>query len=630
MTEEADKLAPAYSNVVSMLRGAEPVHPVKDTPTEQSAEPRAPEKKSEPASENDGYWTGGYGEPAAATDEGRGGGGGNGGDKPKLPEHCPITPLGTNGDMTFFLDYRGAFRPMAYEKLLRAGPNSLLGQHAGIFGWAWRNFPTYNKEGDQTGWSEKNCGRALLIAASMLDVWKGLERVRGAGCWKAEDGSLVIHLGNKIVVDGKTRMPGLVGHHVYPADDAQPAPWHEPVEGGPDGPGDRLLTTFKTWNWERGALDARLLLGWVCAAMLGGALDWRPSACITGDAGTGKSTLENAIKATLGGMVHAADATQASLWTALGYSSLPIMLDEFEAGSDDRKSAGLINLMRLSSSGGIILRGSADHKLAQFQARSPFLFSGINPPPMAPQDLSRIAMLELKPLDANASDGPDLSGPRMREIGAKLRRRMYDNWHRWPTVLAAYRTALKARGHDPRGCDQFGALMAAAEIALWDEAIFSTDSVEALCEELTASRLAETANSERQHELCLAHILSSVPEVWSGGKQRTVAQHVRIFHAGSDGDAKVALAYFGLRVMQYEGGMYLAVANASHLGTQRLFNGTSWRGGGHQRMLRRLEGTVVPKGSAISIGGVQTRATLIPIDMCFDKDASADEESAWI
>tara|TARA_R110002074_G_scaffold21173_5_gene66083 strand:+ start:2074 stop:3933 length:1860 start_codon:yes stop_codon:yes gene_type:complete len=604
-----------YGKVIQMMRNAEKVEPAAkpdDASTDQSAAPRAPEENQQTSAEIEDQG-------------GKGTGGGNG---TLLPEGCPITPLGTNGDMCFFLDFRGAFRPMTYEKLLRAGPNSLLGPESGFLGWAWRNFVTRNKEGEQTGWSEKNCGRALLIAASSLDVWKGLDRVRGAGCWKAEDGSLVVHLGNKIIVNGTTRPPGMVGHHVYPADDAQPAPWHKAVEDGGEGPADKLLQKFSTWNWERPELDPRLLLGWVCAAMYGGALDWRPSACLTGDQGTGKSTLENAIKNVLGSMVHAADATQASLWTALGYSSLPVALDEFEAGTDDRKSQGLINLMRLSSSGGIILRGSADHKLAQFQARSPFLFSGINPPAMQAQDLSRIAMLELNPLeDLEGVVEPSLGAPELRELGAKIRRRMIDNWHRWPKVLGAYRAALKEEGHNARGCDQFGALMAAADIALWDDDRWSLEDVARLCKQLSSTTLAETANAERQHELCLAYILSAIPDQWSGGEQRTVAQHIRASIA-FDGDAKSrsALAHLGMAVRLHEGERYLAVANASHQGAQRLFAGTQWRGGGHQRLLRRLPDVVVPKGSATSIGAVQTRVTLVPIDLCINNEAAKDEE----
>lgn len=608
MNDKTEGSEPSYENVVKMVRSAEKVEP---SDIADPAAPRAPaESRKAPKRPRDE-------DPDDAGD----GGDEGGGNPPPLPEGCPITPLGSNGDMYFFLDHRKAFRVFPYDKLLRAATNTLLGPHVVPFAWAWNNFPTRNKEGEQTGWSEKNCGRALMVAASLLDVWDGLDRVRGAGCWKGEEGELVVHLGNRLMVNGKSREPGLIGRHVYPADKTQPSPWHEPVEAGAEGPGDKALEILSSWNWERPDLDARLLLGWCGAAMLGGALDWRPSACVTGDMGTGKSTLEDAIRNMVGGMVHASDATAASLWTALGYSSLPISLDEFENDADDRKSQQIINLMRLSASGGIILRGSADHKLAQFQARSAFLFSGINPPPLKPQDLSRIAMLELRPLPPDV-ERPDLSGARMRELGAKLRRRMYDAWPRWPRVLGAYRAALLERGHSQRGADQFGTLMAAAEILLHEAEDFNAERVKALCDALSADKLAETANADRQHEECLAFIVSAVDGQWSGGKQRTVARHIKsVLHDIDASDAKEALGLLGLRVMTYEGNRYLAVANAKHQGTHRLFGNSRWKNGGHERLMRRLPGAIVPKGSALSIGGVQSRCTLVPIGLCIDADA---------
>jgi len=567
-------------------------------------------------------------ESSAGGDGERGGGKGRPGD---LPPFCPVTPLGSNGDMYFFLDYRKDFRVFSYEKLLRAAPNSLLGPHIAMHGWAWKHFPSHNKEGEQTGWNEKNCGRALLIAAAKLDIWNALDRVRGAGCWKGEAGELIVHLGDQLLVDGRACEPGVIGRHVYPAAAPQPRPWHEPVEGGRSGPADELLGILSSWNWERGDIDPLLLLGWMGAAMLGGALTWRPSACITGDMGAGKSTMEECVRDVVGGMVHASDATAASLWTALGYSSLPIQLDEFENDADDRKSTQIINLMRLSASGGIILRGSADHKLAQFQARSAFLFSGINPPPMKPQDLSRLAMLELRPFREDAEETkPDLAPERLREIGARMRRRMYDNWPRWPRVLNAYRVALLLRGHSQRGADQFGTLLAAAEILLRDADDFKQAIVDSQCDALCADRLAETANNDRQHEECLGFVLSAIADQWQGGKQRTVAQHIRTILRSTDAsDSRQALGLLGLRVMLHEDVRYLAVANGKHQGIQRLFSGSRWKNGGHERLMRRLPGYVVPKGPAISIGGVQSRCTLIPIDLCINVDAMREEEDAW-
>lgn len=629
---------PGENVVRGMFRNAEKLDPVSPAPDaagqgSSSSAVRDDPQKTPPAPPEDGH------EPP--TDDGGGPSGGEGGPPAvDLGEDCPVTPLGANGDSYFFLDHRGAFRVFSYEKLLAKAPNTLLGPDSAMGGWAWRKFPTYNRDGDQTGWSEKNCGRAFMIACSLLDVWKGLDRVRGAGAWRGEEGELILNLGNELMIvpkDGArsrivTRKPGVIGRHVYPADDPQPRPWHEPVEGGARGPGDLLLETFSSWSWARPDVDPLLMLGWVAAAMLGGALDWRASALVTGDKGAGKSTLENAVEHILGSLIHTADATGAALWTALGYSSLPIAIDEFEASANDTRAKNIINLMRVSASGGVILRGSADHKLATFQARSPFLFSGISLPEFEAQDMSRLAVLELKPLPEDAPP-PDTAPARMRELGAKLRRRMIDNWYRWDSVFAQCRELLKERGHDARGADQFGTLMAAAELAMHDAAEKEPRRLAARADQLAAATLAETADAETPQEQCLKYILSSIPDAWSGGLQRSVARHIRtILSAGSDADSQKALASFGLRL--YRGKdeiLYLAVANRSHRGAQQLFHGSKWGATDWGRLLRRLPGAravAKDEGGNVSIGGACHRATLVPVAICID-DEAAREEAEW-
>ncbi|WP_163571449.1 hypothetical protein, partial [Klebsiella pneumoniae] len=66
-----------------------------------------------------------------------------------------------------------------------------------------------------------------------------------------------------------------------------------------------LIAAFQSWKWERPLLDPILLLGWIGAAFLGAALDWRPALFITGDYGQGKSTLQAIIKEVIGDALHA-------------------------------------------------------------------------------------------------------------------------------------------------------------------------------------------------------------------------------------------------------------------------------------------------------------------------------------
>lgn len=198
--------------------------------------------------------------------------------------------------------------------------------------------------------------------------------------------------------------PGLIGRHVYPAAPAVPRPWPQAVAGGAGGPAADLLERLNTWNWRDAMLSPHLMLGWIAAAMIGGAIDWRPVGWVTGGAGTGKSTLIQRL--------------------------IKHMFDD-----------GLVSSADTTAGGGKIHRGGADHRGVVFEARSCFLFSSINVPPLLGADRSRMAILALDP-------------------------------------LAAYARALSAEGYDARGCDVFGTLLACANLALHDAAADYDSAVE--------------------------------------------------------------------------------------------------------------------------------------------------------
>src|SRR5690606_4474591 len=138
---------------------------------------------------------------------------------------------------------------------------------------------------------------------------------------------------------------------------------------------------------------------WIVMAMLAGAMPWRPTVFITGDKSTGKSTFQEVLQDVLDEMlVHAADTTAAGIYHHVGMDAVPVAIDELESEADTRKQKNIINLARVASSGALMLRGSSGGVGLSFQARSAFIFSSINRPPLEPQDLSRLCLLMLHKL----------------------------------------------------------------------------------------------------------------------------------------------------------------------------------------------------------------------------------------
>lgn len=533
-----------------------------------------------------------------------------------LPEGIPVEPLGVSGDTYYYLDALRQVRALDPRKHDKKFVASLFGTQTHLLEAFW---PRYNKEGDPAGWNADDGAMALMQAAARKGIWDPLSKERGSGAWRGEDGQLILHCGDRIW-DGKGwRKPGFLGAYVYPGAPAVPRPAKEAEPGGDAGVGAELLAILRSWNWARGELDARLLLGWIGAAVIGGALKWRSTAWITGDRGTGKSTLQDQVLEGLfgGAMVHPAEPTAAGVWQKVGKSSLPVAIDEAEP-DDHGKIAKIIELARIASSGGTVLRGGANHQSSEFTVRSAFLFSSILVPPLKPQDLSRLAILKLLPLPGDAVL-PDLSPQRMRELGQRLRRRMLDRWEAFQEVLETWRLQLATHaGHAGRGADQFGGLMAAADVLLSDHPP-DTEALETWSKLLKADSLSETADNDPGWRRCYDWLMAQRADAYRQGDKLTVGELISIvMWPRTDGvtrdDAERQLNRVGIKVRVDTKSdperWYLVIANR-HEGLFKLYADSVWRAGGHAQALADWPSSSITTG--LHFAGVQSRARILPV-----------------
>lgn len=573
---------------------------------------------------------------------------------PSLPKGCPVTPLGIEGDYFYYLDASKQLRTLVPREHSRPGLQSLFAGQTDYLKEAW---PKTSKDGQVVSWRPERASEVLMDAAAGGGIWNPVERVRGPGCWRGDAGELIVHCGDAVFVHGSGSTvrfkPDKHERYVYPAGKTLP----HPARGrpGPDGARE-LLELLKTWAW-RGDIDAVLLLGWIAAGMLGGALRWRPAVWVTGGAGTGKSTLrDHVLMPVCGetGLVSTADATPAGIWQSVQWSTLPVAIDEIEAEADDRQVQAVIALARAAASGGLILRGGADHKRHQFQARSAFFFSSILVPPLTPQDRSRIAILDLGSLTGRAR--PSFERAQLERIGREMRRRLVMAWPRFDATLERYRETLMVeedgRRLDARGADVYGTMLACAEVLLFDEREELDGDAWNWCDDVR--RLVFAGERLQDEDHFLAFLLSSVVDGTKAGMRHTIAEWIHRA-AGRDPDytahkaANRILGTYGLTVLdEYapspggepmrlgddarEGGRptkWLAIAN-QHRGLAQLLAGTHWgsRAGSQavwQQVARRLAESLggIKMSRAQWIGGTTTRATLLPLDQAVPFDAHA-------
>lgn len=107
---------------------------------------------------------------------------------------------------------------------------------------------------------DSGAAEQALLAASARRVWSPAGHVRGRGFWRDEEGGLIVHAGNRILVRGQWHEAGLHGDHVYPAAIDLPLPQPPADPGNRFAAGQEVLALFERWNWHR-SIDSRLALG---------------------------------------------------------------------------------------------------------------------------------------------------------------------------------------------------------------------------------------------------------------------------------------------------------------------------------------------------------------------------------
>lgn len=568
-----------------------------------------------------------------------------------LPDGCPVLPLGKEGGIFHFLDAIKTHRVLKFSDFSINGISSLFAPETHFVQWAW---PRRGRVGIN-GTEIHEAARALMDACAFRGHFTERAKIRGRGCWLDEDselaGRLIYHAGTGLhVLESGTiqRLPlGFDRDHVYPGLERIFEPWPQRVEAE-NNPAAALYRQFLRWNWhrqdtgpngQRRSIDALLLIGWIGAALVAGALHFRPIMFLTGDSNTGKSSLKALIKEIFRRAIHVVDDTsQAGIYQYVKNDSLPVWIDEHESKAEDGGRAGrIIELARIAATGGTMSRGGSDHTSTQFTARSAFGFSAINPPPLPPQDLNRMCILRLMPIENEGGDGSLFHVPINRDtVGPLLLRRMFDQWHRFHETQVAYRAALKRGGHDGRGEDVFGTLLACADLLLADDADAlgwqMEDDLSPWSTLLQADTLAEYDDRSAEWRKVVYHLFTSAVPAWRGGMQNSIGQVVEQTvdpkPTHDFAQANVWLNQTGLRLFKpgelHKTSWVLAVPS-KHSRLWEVFQGTSWAGsrgiGAWTEALRRAPRDTVMFNTAedknknnIRINGVMARCALLVLD----------------
>ncbi len=599
-----------------------------------------------------------------------------------LPPDCPIIALGKFGKTYFFIDDNGQLVDVS-SQFTKGDIYSLFGRDPGK---ADALFPQYGKPvkdpatGDPMidewgaavfeikGLDQTKAQKALIRACSWAGIFDPNTQELGRGAHVGRDGQLILHCGDKLLIgetvglQGHRRAPhyvepGLVDKAVFPSGAELPPPSERPSE---IREATETLQLFAQWHWREPSIMPLLLLGQCAAMLIPGALPWRPHMWLNAASGSGKTTLMNIIDWLMDGWrLRAESATEAGIRQMLRRDALAVLIDEFEAEAGDDNKMKVLGLARISSSGGTALKGSSEHKGQSFTAKSCFFFTSILHAPLIAQDRNRITVLDALTLPQGSKE-PAIVPDVIRQRGAAMRRRMMDQWPRYLRTYDRYKLEIQREGFSARHGDQYGSLLACADMLLYDDAPHSGDLADMNEDDGRVKRyvamllpiiLQAEVDGESDHVRCLRTLTTHKLPAASGLEQESVGRWIAKALTERDGaliDEKALnkLRTYGLRLVNAKPPsakakdarwgierdftpfkfVYLAVSSAKeHKGLAEVFAATDWKGGVWSQSLNRVKGKAEADGAAISrvmvrYDGNPESSTLIPLNLVVEWD----------
>ncbi len=469
---------------------------------------------------------------------------------------------------------------------------------------------------------------ALLRQSERVGIFDP-SRVRGRGAWH-DDGRVVLHLGDRLIVDGTARdLQDFQTDYIYEA-----APVLRFGRGQALRAADavKLHDLCKSLNWERPE-SGTLLAGWLVIAPICGALNWRPHLYLTGESGSGKSWVFQCIVSPVLGdaaLALAGKTTEPSIRRGLGSDARPVLLDEFESRdnriSNDTQS--VLDLCRYMSSetSATIGKGNASGGVDYFRPRACVMVYSTGVALKEQADKNRFAICTLLPdksddkaekfdtlqkMQATTLTADYIAGLQARTLSLIPVIR--------PNTAVFARCASKMLGTQRMG-DQIGALLAGA---------YSLHSSGLVTDEAAMAFLAAQSWDEEKAVLddkdgasCIAHITEyQLPaETAHGPKHRAVGELVRIATGQSFQDELVSrdtacdtLRRHGVLVKQHEGAWWMLIGNR-HSGVSRMLRDTAW-GTNWSRRIKTADGAIVwPVPVKFTPGPSSERCTAVRIE----------------
>jgi putative DNA primase/helicase len=397
-------------------------------------------------------------------------------------------------------------------------------------------------------------GARIMKMCHDVDVYDS-RRLRGRGVWidKAEDGveRAIMNTGGKLIVSrpgAETRNISFVrikSRWIYSKSQSLILDVHDYSQQATDDDGRKIRELCNKVQWDA-PIYGDLLAGWIATAVVCGGLDWRTHAWVTGNQGSGKSTIVNLVAGScLGGLglYPLGATTEAGIRQMIDNDAMPVIFDEAEDGDDKYKMQmaarrkAVLDLMRQASTEGRgrIMKGSANHQARAFTMRSAFLMSSIGVGLKEAADLTRTAVLTIRPMESftaeerrkkeeNFKEFLNLAAGIPDDMPQRLLARQLHNLFTLRHNIGVFKETIATVLANRRIGDQLGTLMA-GNFSLYSTKRLDTKQCEKYLNTVNLDEFLQV-KSEREDRVLLDHIVQSAIRVETvhGVQDRTIGE----------------------------------------------------------------------------------------------------------
>ena len=476
-------------------------------------------------------------------------------------------------------------------------------------------------------------------------------KLRGRGVWmdKDENGKnrAVIHTGQKLYVSKEeeplkqTSFVRIKSPWIYESrrEIITQAEYNTPAT---DDEGRMIREMCRQPRWSKD-IYGDLLAGWIATAPICGGLDWRTHCWLTGNAGSGKSTVANMVVGKCLGRIAiwpVGSTTEAGIRSALKSDALAVVFDESEDDkyAEQRRDA-VLGLMRQASTEGrgTIIKGSSTHSAHEFSVRSQFMLVSIGTGLKKAADLTRTAVLTLRPINSYEprerivmeerwNRFQDLNAMLPDDMPQKLLVRQAQNLFMLRDNIKTFKETISNIMGSPRIGDQLGTLLAGAH-SLWSSQRLNAQQCEKYLGTLNLEDFLTTGD-EREDVSLLHHLCGAMirVETTHGTQDRTIGELIAQALRGEDGldvpysVCKATLSRYGMKVEIVNGkrtGIWIANKCPA---LERVMQTADYSEGWLSILQRHPY--AVKSASTLRFGGVTSKATFMPTPEwpVFDED----------